>query len=283
MAPAAEPKTSLPLWPGRAPGEELADKAEADTTKPTDNLVAGRRVIRLGHVSSPALSFYPAAQARPEAPTVVVFPGGGYHILAMDLEGTEVCDWLNGIGMHAVLVKYRVPRPPSGPPHRKALQDAQRAMGMVRNHARAWGIRADRVGVLGFSAGGHLAAALTASALQPRAYAAVDEADTLSCLPDFQLLIYPGYLFEKEKPGAVATEVEPHAKTPKTFLVMTQDDGVRVENVLVYYHALLREKIPSELHIYPSGGHGYGLRKTEVPVTTWADRAADWLRHQIAP
>lgn len=277
----AEPKAVLDLWPGEAPGVATTDKPESDATKATDNLVGGRRLIRLANVSKPTLSFYPAPKSKPDAPTVVVFPGGGYHILALDLEGTEVCEWLNGIGVHAVLAKYRVPRPTSGPPHVRALQDAQRAMGVVRQHAKEWGIQADRVGALGFSAGGHLVATLTASASSPRTYPTLDVADAMSCLPDFQLLIYPAYLTTKEQPDTLVPEVRVGKTTPRTFMVIAQDDSVRVENALVYYSAMQREKVPGELHIYPAGGHGYGLRRTELPVTAWADRAADWLRQQV--
>ena len=195
---------------------------------------------------------------------MLVFPGGGYNILALDLEGTEICEWLNTLGVTAVLVKYRVPARAGQPRYAAPLQDAQRAIGMVRQRAGELGLDVKRIGVLGFSAGGHLAAAASTN-FGSRTYDAVDAADTVSCRPDFTVLIYPAYLTVKEQGDKVAPELKVTGDTPPTFLVQTEDDGVRVETSLFYYAALRNAKVPAEMHLYPTGGHGYGLR----PRKSW--------------
>ncbi len=266
----------IALWPGTAPGEKAAAGEEKDMTKPTDGMIAGKRVIRLGNVSAPTLTVYRAPKEKTTGAAVLVFPGGGYHILAMDLEGTEVCEWLNSIGVTAVLVKYRVPRRAGLDKHTAPLQDAQRAMGLVRARSAEFGVDPRRIGIIGFSAGAHLCAALAANSGQ-RGYPPVDDADKASCRPDFGFLIYPAYLTEKDKPD-VSPEVAVSSNTPPTFIAMTQDDPINVENALHYSLALKKAKVPFELHVYPKGGHGYGLRRTENPLTAWPDRAAEWMR-----
>lgn len=264
------------LWPGAAPGDKGGIGEEKDTTKPSDNLIAGRPVIRTGDVSVPTITVYRPPADRNTGAAVVVCPGGGYYILALDLEGTEVCEWLNSIGVTGVLLKYRVPRRPGQPHYAAPVQDAQRAVGLVRLSAKEWSVDPHRVGVLGFSAGGHLCAALSAAAAG-RSYPRVDEADDVSCHPDFQLLIYPGGLVKEGGGYEIAPEAAVSGATPPTFLVMAQDDPVRVENVLGYAMLLQQAKIPMELHVYPTGGHGYGLRPAKDYVTTWPQRAADWM------
>ena len=271
---AADP--AVPLWPKGAPGEKGEIGPERDTTKPSDGLVSGRRVIRLGNVSVPTLTVYRPAPGRANGAAVLVFPGGGYSILAMDLEGTEVCDWLNSIGVTAVLVKYRVPARAGQPRWAAPLQDAQRALGMVRKRAGELGVDPKRIGVLGFSAGGHLAAAASTN-FDHRTYDPVDDADTVSCRPDFCLLIYPAYLTVKDEGDKVAPELKVSKETPPTFLVQAEDDGVRVETSLFYYAALRNARVPAEMHLYPTGGHGYGLRPSANLVHTWPARAQDWL------
>ncbi len=269
---------TLPLWPGAAPGAPTNLPPETDTTSAKDNLIAGRPLVRLGNVSTPTLTVYPAKGAQSGAgPAVVIFPGGGYQILAIDLEGTEVCDWLNSIGVNCVLVKYRVPHTGPYPKSAAALQDAQRALGMVRQHASEWGIDPQRVGVLGFSAGAHLAAALSTH-FDQRLYEPIDAADKLSCRPDFAVIVYPGYLALEDQNFAPNADIHPTAETPSTFIVQAEDDPVHVENSVVYFMALKNAKVPAELHIYAQGGHGYGLRRTALPVTTWPQRVEDWLR-----
>jgi acetyl esterase/lipase len=263
------------IWPGVAPGEAPNQPAEADTTTAKDNLIAGRPLIRLGHVSVPTITLYqPAGHASGAA--VVVFPGGGYSILAIDLEGTEVCDWLNSAGVACILLKYRVPGTGPYPKSPAALQDAQRAVGLVREHAAEWKIDPNRIGVLGFSAGGHLAAAVSTH-FDQRLYAPVDDADKLSCRPDFAVVVYPGYLAIADKNFAQNADINPTDKTPPTFIVQAEDDPVHVENATVYFLALKNAKVPAELHIYAKGGHGYGLRPTELPVTHWPSAVETWM------
>lgn len=278
----AEP--AILLWPGIAPGDAPSTEEERDLTKPAESLVAGRRLIRLGHVSKPSITVFKAPDDKNTGAAVLVCPGGGYNILAWDLEGTEVCEWLNSIGVTGVLLKYRVPRRAGLEKHAAPLQDAQRALGMVRHRAGEWGIDPKRIGVLGFSAGGHLAAAVSNN-FEQRNYSAVDDADNTSCRPDFSVLIYPAYLTVKEEADRISTELPITQNTPQTFLAITQDDSVRMETALFYYLALKNAHVPSELHIYPVGGHGYGLRSTKDLVTTWPARAEDWMRSRgfLAP
>jgi acetyl esterase/lipase len=271
---ASEP---IALWSKGAPGEKGDLPPEADTTKPKDGLVAGKPVIRLGNVSNPTITIFAPPADKATGAAVLVCPGGGYHILAMDLEGTEVCEWLNLIGVTAVLLKYRVPARAGQEKYAAPLQDAQRALGLIRQRAGEWQIDPKRVGCLGFSAGGHLAATLSTNS-DRRTYEALDEADQQSCRPDFTMLIYPAYLTVKEQGDAIAPELKISATTPPTFLAQAQDDSVRVESSIFYYLALKNAKVPAELHLYPTGGHGYGLRASSHNVTTWPARAADWLR-----
>ncbi len=268
---AAEP-TPIPLWPDRAPGETNLVSTEHDTSKPGDGQIAGKPVIRLGNVSRPSLTIYRPAAGKDTGAAVIICPGGGYSILAWDLEGTEVCDWLNSIGVTGVLLKYRVPKRANGP-----LQDVQRAVGLVRHRASEWGLDPRRIGVLGFSAGGHLSAELCAN-YAARAYLAVDAADGVSCRPDFQILIYPGGLIQKDASAKIAPQLAVNTNTPPTFIAMAADDPVRVENAFAYALALQQSKVPVELHVYPTGGHGYGLRRTSATVTTWPDRVTDWMK-----
>jgi acetyl esterase/lipase len=273
----AEP-TPIRLWPGAAPGEKGGLGEERDTTTSEDHLVAGRPVIRIGNVSDPTIAVYRPQAGRGTGAAVLVCPGGGYHILAIDLEGTEVCEWLNSIGVTGVLLKYRVPRREDRPAHAAPLEDAQRAMGLVRSHAKEWGIDPGRIGSLGFSAGGNLSAVLCAGT-GGRSYPRVDESDDAGCRPDFQILVYPGGLVEKDDDGfKVTADAAVTAGTPPTFLAMAQDDPGHVEHVLGYAMALQEAKVPMELHVYPTGGHGYGLRPAKDYVTTWPQRAADWMR-----
>ncbi len=264
------------LWPASAPGESAPVGVEADQSKPGEGLVAGKPIIRTGNVSDPTLTVFRPAKDKDTGTAVVVYPGGGYHILAYDLEGTEVCEWLNSIGVTGVLVKYRVPVRKERPRHEAPLQDAQRAINLARHHAAEWGINPKRIGILGFSAGGHLAA--VASNAPALAYPPTDAADAAGFAPNFTILIYPAYLTLKEQPATPAPEVPVSEKTPPTFIAMSQDDPVGVEGALHYSLALKKSKVPFEMHIYPTGGHGYGLRRTDKFVTSWPDRATDWMR-----
>jgi acetyl esterase/lipase len=267
----------MKIWPNGAPGPKNAAGPEVDKTKPSDDLVGGKRLIRLGNVSDPTISLFLASPAKNTGSAVVVFPGGGYQILALDLEGTEVCQWLNTLGINAILLKYRVPQAAEVPKYQAPLQDAQRAMGIVRLHAKEWHIDAHRVGVLGFSAGGDLAAVLSNNFKQ-RSYPSIDPADQESCRPDFTVLVYPAYLVVKPDSEPLAPELRVSAETPSTFLVQTEDDPVHVENSLFYYLALKRAKVPAEMHLYSEGRHGYGLRPSKLTISTWPARAGDWFK-----
>ncbi|MCW5560184.1 MAG: alpha/beta hydrolase [Verrucomicrobiae bacterium] len=278
ISPQAEaPATPVPLWSGKAPGETKALDPEKDISKPGEGLVAGKPLIRLGNISEPTLQVFRPPAHLDNGSAVVVCPGGGYHILALDLEGTEVCEWLNSIGVTGILLKYRVPKREGRPPHEAPLQDVQRALHLTRHHAADWGIRPDRIGVLGFSAGGHLAA-LASTRFASAAYPASDAADAVSCRPDFSILIYPAYLTDKDQEDRISPDLPVGTNTPPTFLSISQDDPVRVETVLGYAAGLQRHRVPMEVHVFPTGGHGYGLRRTENPVTHWPDRATEWLR-----
>lgn len=272
---AAEPE--IALWPGSVPGEKDPIGEERDTTKPTDNKVAGQPVMRVGFVSKPTITVFRPSPDKDTGAAIVVCPGGGYNILAWDLEGTEVCEWLNSIGVTGVLLKYRVPKRANLERHTPPLQDAQRAIGLVRQRASEWKLDPKRIGVLGFSAGGHLAAVASTN-YAARTYPRVDEADDQSCRPDFTVLIYPAYLTVKEEPGKVAPELPLTPETPPMFLVLTQDDAVSAEHSVMFYHALTKAKLRSELHVFPAGGHGYGLRPTDRAVTKWPLLAEQWLR-----
>jgi acetyl esterase/lipase len=273
---ADEKPPAIPLWPGEAPGETGSIGEEKDTTTPKSGKVAGQRVIRLGNVSKPTITVYRPAKEKETGTAVVVCPGGGYHILAMDLEGTEVCRWLNDLGVTAVLLKYRVPGRKGKPRHQAALQDAQRAVGLVRSKAKEWGIDPKRIGMLGFSAGGNLTA-FACTHYASRTYEPIDDADRVSCRPDFAVLVYPAYLVNAKK-DALADEMHVDKQTPPMFLAHAGDDPVPAENSAQMYLALKRAGVPAELHIYASGGHGFGLRKTDKPCTTWPDRCGEWLR-----
>jgi acetyl esterase/lipase len=267
----------ITLWPKGAPNEKGDVGEEHDTTKPNDGLVSGQRVIRLGNVSKPEITLYRPSKEKDTGAAVVVCPGGGYNILAMDLEGTEICEWFNSIGVTGVLLKYRVPTRPGDDKHILPLQDAQRALSLVRFHAKEWNLDPKRIGVLGFSAGAHLTASLSTT-FDRRAYEAVDDADRVSCRPDFSMPIYPAYLALKDQDNKLAPELNVTTNTPPTFLIQAEDDGVRVENSLFYYLALKNAKVPVEMHLYPNGGHGYGLRPSDKLISGWPKRAEEWLR-----
>jgi acetyl esterase/lipase len=273
-AAAREPDAVVKLWPGKAPGETVELPAEADTTNEKGQLVAGKRVIRLGNVSEPTLSVYLPPKDKQNGAALVICPGGGYHILAMDLEGTEVAEYFNERGVTCFVLKYRVPRRKErSPTEAGALEDGQRAMSLVRSRASEWSVDPKRIGVLGFSAGGHLAA-MTSTHFAERRYEKVDAADDVSSRPDFSVLVYPGYLAEG---GKLRGEVKITKETPPAFLAHAGDDRVTVESSVLYYLELKRAGVPADLHVYAAGGHGYGLRRTEKPVTGWAERCVEWM------
>ncbi len=270
----------LSLWPAGTSGITAGHAREHDATTSADGMIGGRPVIRLTGISDPTVTLYRPLRVPETGTAVVVFPGGGYHILAMDLEGTEVCEWLNTIGVTAVLLKYRVPDPS---PHSKAFEDAQRAIGIVRSRASEWHIDPHRIGVLGFSAGGHLAASLSCN-YQKRIYTPADGADRLSCRPDFAVLIYPAYLAAPDSTSNLDPAFHVTKETPPAFLAQTEHDPIGVNNSIAYYEALRRAGVPAEMHLYEAGGHGYGLRPSAMPVSGWPSRLAEWMRSmQLLP
>ena len=266
---AAEPLT-LDVWPDTVPGE-TGDVGEEKFQPPRGK---GRPVKRLANVTKPTIRVYRPDEERDTGAAVLICPGGGYNILAWDLEGTEVADWLNSIGVTGIVLKYRVPRRKDREKHDAPLQDAQRAMSLVRKHADEWGIDSKRIGILGFSAGGHLSAVASTS-FDKRHYDAIDEVDGLSCRPDFAVLIYPAYLIDGD---GLAPEIQVTANTPQSFFAHASDDGISSENSIAMYLALKKAKVPAELHIYASGGHGFGLRPSEHPASKWPDRCEEWMR-----
>lgn len=267
----AEVGEPIVLWPEGAPNEKGDIGPEgAQPGKPGDN------TIRLGNVTRPTLTVFRPAKEKDTGAAVIVCPGGGYNILAFNKEGTEVAEWFNTLGVTAFVLKYRVPSRKDRERFAAPLEDAQRAVGLVRHRASEWGLDPKRIGILGFSAGGHLAATAS-NQFGKRTYRPIDAADAESCRPDFAMLIYPAYLVDK-KTNVVSAEVTVSAETPPTFIAMTEDDGVGVEGPLFYYLALKQAKVKAEMHLYPVGGHGYGLRPSENLVSTWPARAADWMQ-----
>jgi acetyl esterase/lipase len=274
--------TQVPIWPGTAPDAVRVAGPEVMTMS-KDFLVAGRPVVGVGQVSRPTMTVYSPTEKNTRA-AVIVFPGGGYWDLAIDLEGTEVCDWLTSKRITCVLLKYRVPGdglfPKSGPYPKSpmALEDAQRTVGLVRFHAAEWHIDAHKIGVLGFSAGGHLVAAISTH-FKKRLYPAVDAADKESCRPDFAVAIYPGHMLENTSQSFQLNPYVPVTReTPPTFILQAEDDPVDpVQNSLVYYAALKNAKVPVEMHLYAYGGHAFGLRPTKLPITGWPQLVETWM------
>lgn len=272
---AAEPLV-LNVWPGPPPGETKPLPPEADQTKDTDKLIAGRRIIKLGNVSTPQLAVYRPAKDKDCGTSVVICPGGGFNILAYDLEGTEVAAWLNSLGVTAIVLKYRVPARDPGKRWLAAVQDAQRSMSLVRSQAAAWGLDPGRIGVLGFSAGG-VTAALTSLHFETRQYPAIDGVDQFPSRPDFTLLIYSGGMVERGQ-TTMNPDIRVTKEAPPMFFVHAFDDGVPVQNALLLAAELKRVGGSAEVHVYDTGGHGYGLRfVADQPVTTWPKRAEEWL------
>ena len=272
---AAEPIT-LNVWPGNPPGETRALPPEADTQKPTDSLIAGKTVAKIGNVSTPTLAIYKPEKSKDTGAAVIICPGGGHRILALDLEGTEVAVWLNSIGVTGIVLKYRVPWRDDNKHWLAAVQDAQRAVSTVRSKSSEWGLDAKRIGILGFSAGGETAA-LT-GLFTERQYTAIDEIDKVSARPDFAVLVYPGGLLVRNEPR-LQEYVRATKETPPFFFAHANDDGVSVLNSVLLFAELKKAGVPAELHAYASGGHGFGLRyEAGKPNTTWPERCREWMK-----
>jgi acetyl esterase/lipase len=299
--------TQIPIWPGNAPDPQPVAGPEFAETSGKDFLIAGKPAVGISNVTRPTMTLY-TAQGKNTGVAVIVFPGGGYQGLAIDLEGTEVCDWLTPKGITCVLSKYRVtnigPYPKSGPVPESpmALEDAQRTLGLVRSRAAEWHIDPHKIGVLGFSAGGHLSAAMSTH-FDQRLYSPVDAADKVSCRPDFAVPIYPGHLSfgaaewdakqgtkkfvlpnpnhlsPADKELALNPDLHVTSRTPPTFLLQAEDDNVdNVDDSLAYYIALKNAKVPVEMHLYAEGRHAFGLRRTKFPITGWPDLVETWLK-----
>jgi acetyl esterase/lipase len=259
------------LWtdkvPGEVPGEVGKEKGETKGG-----------ILRISNVSKPSLTVFPANPEKANGTGVLVCPGGGYNILAYEHEGSAICEWLNSLGITGFLLKYRVPRRKNRLKHEAPLQDAQRAIGMIRKNAEQWKIDPGRLGILGFSAGGNLSVmALTSH--QSRTYPKVDVADELSCRPSFGILIYPAYLVDRKKRDKLFPEIKITKDTPPCFFAHTGDDAVPAEGSVLMYLELEKAGVKgNELHVYPFGGHGYGMRPSDHPVVTWPARAGAWMK-----
>lgn len=274
-------QTVLPLWPNGTPEPAHTTGPERDPSTPKDANVGGIQTLRVTDVNNPTLTVYLPPQATNSSAAALVFPGGSYIRLAINVEGTEVCSWLNSLGMTCVLVKYRVPETGHFPANTEDFEDAQQAMRLTRSHAAEWHIDPHRIGVIGFSAGAHLAVALST---HPEFQGAHVPASDVSAKPDFQMVLYPGWLAGPG--GKVDPALQPTQQTPPTFLVMAENDyTAHVENALIYFQALKDAKVPAELHLFTQGGHGFGLRPTGLPIAGWPHLAADWLHtiHILGP
>ncbi|HBJ33261.1 MAG TPA: xylanase [Planctomycetaceae bacterium] len=277
----AEETKRIRLWGETPPGPaSKANGDEQDITKATDSLVGGSRIIKLGNVSAPELHIFLPSQEVANRGAMLVCPGGGFSILAWDLEGTEVAHWLNSLGFAAAVLKYRVPTRGyegaevwQGP-----VMDAQRGLSVIRDHADQWNIDPDRVGILGFSAGGQVAAR-AALAKGKRLYAPLDKIDQSSCNVNFAILVYPAWIASDS--GDLNEGFEVDGQSPPMFFVHAVNDRVSCMSSVALFAALKKVDVPAELHIFADGGHGYGLRETELPVTRWPSVAADWLNTQI--
>jgi len=258
----------IPLWTGSIPDSGLITGIETYD----DGMVK--------NVSKPTITIY-SPKGKNTGVALVVFPGGGYRALAIELEGSEICEWLASIGVTGILLKYRVPN--SGPhfdanckcqkdPEKPlALEDAQRAVGLVRSNAAAWNIDPKKIGVIGFSAGGHLVADISNN-YKNRSYPITDEADKISCRPDFGMVLYPGHMmFHTNKPYELNQTIPVDINTPPTFILQAGNDPVdTIQNSLVYYIALKKAGVHAEYHIYAEGGHAFGLKKTSQPIADWS-------------
>jgi acetyl esterase/lipase len=271
--------SQVPIWPGAVP--DAMPNPKPESLGPP----AGREWWpRANDVSRPTMTVYPPT-GRNTGVAIVVFPGGGYQFLAMDSEGTEICDWLTSRGITCILLKYRVPD--SGPTMKDgrgyypkvqtAAQDAQRTLGLVRQHAAEWHIDAHKIGVIGFSAGGHLAAAVS-TRFDRRSYPRVDAADELSCRPDFAIVVYPGHLWTPGTELTLRSDIRVPANAPPTFLLHAEDDPIDpVKHSLTYYAALQKAGIPVEMHLYAQGGHAFGVRPSKLPIGQWTRLVETWL------
>ena len=273
------------IWPGNVPNETgdigresirmspKLDRKQVEVTESTRMLT---------NVTRPTVSIYRPEKEKDTGTAMLICPGGGYWNLYWELEGLEVASWLNSQGITGIVLKYRVPRrpdEPQGEPARRPLQDVQRAVSLVRSKSREWGIEPDRIGIVGFSAGGHLAIS-AATNFEQRAYEPIDDVDNVSCRPDFAVAVYSGYLKAKDK-DELAPGLRVPAGTPPIFLAHGGEDIISSpEHSLFMYLALKRAGVPAELHIYASTTHDFGVRTSQYPYATWTESCIRWLKHQ---
>jgi len=273
------------LWPGEAPEETGHIGPERNRMSPKldrKQVEVTEQTRLIADVTKPTLTMYRPAKEADTGTAVLICPGGGYWDLYWQLEGEEVAAWLNSIGVTGIILKYRVPRRPDEPkaePARRPLQDAQRAVSLVRSKAGEWKLHPQRIGIVGFSAGGHLAIA-TATGFEKRTYEPRDGVDDISCRPDFAIAVYPGYLKPKDK-DELAPGLHVPPGTPPVFLAHGGGDIISPpEHSVLMYLALRRAGVPAELHIYAAAAHDFGVRPSEHPCSTWTTACATWLRHQ---
>lgn len=268
----AKPFSDLPLWPDytKAP-QALPD----DSTKQEHLMEPTDAIDRLIDVVNPTISFYPATGVGPR-PAVLVCPGGGYHILAWNHEGTDIAAWLQANGISAFLLKYRCPGRRAA-----ALADAVRAMRIIRANAAEWNVRPDKVGTIGFSAGSHLSVCLGNLPTPDAAYEPLDAIDASDPRPNFQFVIYPAYLDQGEGPFGLSPELAVSEQTPPTFLFQAEDDTTLVGSSFAYGAALTKLGVPLEMHIVPNGGHGYGMLHHGKASDVWPRWAMEWFQRHV--
>jgi acetyl esterase/lipase len=274
---AAEPAAMVDLWPDLAPGESVRAIGEPLPRRADEQPPA----TRIRGITSPQLARFDPPAGRRTGAAALIFPGGGYNYVVVDKEGSEAAEWLNGLGITACVVRYRtrVEGSAKGAEWLRPLQDGQRAVSLVRQHAAEWGLKSDQIGILGFSAGGQLGA-LVATRFVQRAYEPKDAVDQVSCRPDFAMLIYPWQLLNAQT-GKLADFLPMTREVPPTFLVHAHNDRSTSMNSIAFYAALRELGIPAELHVYESGGHGFGMRPVAGShVHSWPQRAAEWLRQR---
>ncbi len=269
----AQHEKEIVLWPDGLPaGSVVIDPQRAEQLKAQSTLE------RIRYVDQPTLTLFPPPAGSGNGCAVIVCPGGGYNLLAWDHEGIEIARWLNTLGVHAAVLKYRVPRRNPDLPHKEPLQDAQRAVRTVRFHSKAWGVDPKRLGILGFSAGGNLSV-MAGTHFHETTYPPRDPIDQQSCRPDFLIPIYPAYLGNERKAELKLNPlVRVTGQTPPTFVAVTSDDKMRGLHAALLFAHLKRVGVPAELHIFVRGGHGYGMRPSAGPVSQWPHLCADWMR-----
>lgn len=257
-----KPTSVIDVWTnGKMPGN-AASEPEAEMPNKGDN------VQRITNINNPTLSLFPAKNKN--APAVIVCPGGGYNYVTYNKEGVEVAEWFNSLGITAIVLKYRTPKNRDG-----AFQDLQRSISLTRENAKKWSINAKKIGVIGFSAGGHLATKAS-NLFETRSYSPIDSVDKKSARPDFVILVYPAYL---ERDGKIATEMNLKAKIPPTLIIHNEDDKSFILGSKIYHAALDEAKIKHTFLLYQTGGHGYGLR-SDKEAGRWTKDAAEWLKKE---